>query len=138
MPVSSAPDGLPDEADAAIPDPAPQTLVAPDKPPTASAYSGPHFVLGATGSIFKLGPITVIGREEPSAQIDFDGYPNGKYVSHRHAQITENNGTFYIEDLDSANHTYVNDIRLSSGQSEPLHEGDSVRLGKLELVFHEK
>lgn len=122
----------------AIPDPAPQTLVAPDKPVTASAYSGAHFVLNATGSIFKLGQATLIGREDPTLQIDFDGYPDSKYVSHRHAQVSDNNGTYYIEDMGSANHTYVNEIRLSPGQSQPLHEGDKVRLGRIELLFHEK
>ena len=123
---------------AAIPDPAPQTLVAPDKPVTAPAYSGAHFVLKATGSIFKLGSLTVMGREDPTLQIDFDGYSDSKYISHRHAQVNDNDGTFYIEDLSSANHTYVNDIRLSPGQSQPLHEGDKVRLGEIELLFHEK
>ena len=129
----------PEESEpAAIPDPAPQTLVTPQSPAVAPAYSGVHLVLSSTGSIFKLGSLTVIGREDPTLQIDFDGYPDSKYVSHRHAQISDNNGTFYIEDLGSANHTFVNDIRLSPGQSQPLHEGDKVRVGKIELLFHEK
>lgn len=130
---------VPAESDPAIiPDPAPQSLVTPDQPPGTSAYSGPHLVLKSTGSIFKLGSSTAIGREEPTVQIDFDGYPDGTYISHRHAQISDKNGTLYIEDLGSANHTYVNDIRLSPGQSQPLREGDRVRLGKIELLFHEK
>ncbi len=127
------------ESDAtAIPDPAPQTLVPPPEATNAVVYGGAHFVLDTTGSIFKLGPLTVVGREDATLQIDFDGYPNGQYISHHHAQINENGGMYYIEDLGSANHTYVNDIRLSPGQSQSLHEGDRIRLGKIELLFHEK
>jgi pSer/pThr/pTyr-binding forkhead associated (FHA) protein len=94
-------------------------------------------VLDSTGSIFKLGDATVIGREDASLQIDFDGYPDGKYISHRHAQIVRMNAQYYIEDLGSSNHTWVNDIKLASGQSEPLKDGDKIRFGKIELTFHE-
>ncbi|MFN8531515.1 MAG: FHA domain-containing protein, partial [Anaerolineae bacterium] len=105
--------------------------------PAAIPYVGPHLVLNTTGSIFKLGKAAVIGREDPSLQIDFDGYPNGQYISHRHAQITQINGKFYIEDLGSSNHTFVNDRKLAQGQAEPMDEGDVIRLGKIELTFHE-
>ncbi len=139
LPIASTPTEQPDSPDlSAVPDPSPQMLVAPDIAPAVSAYGAAHFVLNATGSLFKLGATTIIGRADPTAQIDFEGYPNGSYVSHRHAQITDKDGTFYIEDLGSANHTYVNGIRLSPGQSEPLREGDTVRIGKIELLFHEK
>lgn len=131
--VSASPENAPDPA--TIPDPPPQTLVKPESQP-APAYSDVYFTLSATGSIFKLSTLTVIGREDPSAQIDLDGYPDGKFVSHRHAQVMDSEGTYYIEDLNSANHTFVNSIRLSAGQSQPLHDGDTVRLGKIELHFH--
>lgn len=119
-----------------LPAPPPQTLVPSDAPPIAP-YTGPRLILSSTGSIFKLGDATVIGREDASLHIDFDGYPDGKYVSHRHAQIVKMNGKFYLEDLGSSNHTYVNDIKLAQGQAEPLKEGDKVRFGKIELTFHE-
>jgi hypothetical protein len=133
----SLPSSVKVESDA-VPDPAPQTLIQADPPSKAAAYDRAHFVLNMTGSIFKLGALTVIGREDPTLQIDFDGYPGGQYISHRHAQISQNDGAFYIEDLGSSNHTYVNNTRLAVGQSQPLHEGDKVRLGKIELLFHEK
>lgn len=120
----------------AIPDPPPQNLTPADSAPPAP-YTGPHLLLNSTGSIFKLGDAAVIGREDPSLQIDFDGYPDGKYISHRHAQIVKMNEKYYIEDLGSSNHTWVNDIRLAEGQSEPLEEGDKIKLGKIELTFHE-
>jgi len=119
-----------------LPEPAPQNLVPGDAPP-AAPYAGPRLVLNSTGSIFKLGDAAVIGREDATLHIDFDGYPEGKYVSHRHAQIVKMNGKFYLEDLGSSNHTYVNDIKLAEGQAEPLQQGDKVRFGKIELTFHE-
>lgn len=101
-------------------------------------YAGPHLVLNSSGSIFKLGDAAVIGREDPALQIDFEGYPDGQYISHRHAQIVKMNEKYYIEDLGSSNGTWVSDIKLAKGQSEPLEEGDRVKLGKIELTFHEK
>ncbi|HEX2906329.1 MAG TPA: FHA domain-containing protein, partial [Phototrophicaceae bacterium] len=62
---------------------------------------------------------------------------DGKYISHRHAQITQINGKYYLEDLGSSNHTWVNQIKLVPGQAEPLQQGDTVRLGKIELTFYE-
>lgn len=124
-------------ADAApLPPPPPQDLIPQADPPLAP-YEGPHLVLKTTGSIFKLSDAAVIGREDPALQIDFDGYPDGKYISHRHAQITNIGGKYYIEDLGSSNHTYVNGIKLAQGQAEPIDEGDVIKLGKIELVFHE-
>ena len=120
----------------AIPDVPAQDLTPITQPPP-TPYAGPHLVLESTGSIFKLGSAAVIGREDPTLQIDFDGYPDGQYISHRHAQIVKMGEKYYIEDLGSSNHTWVNDIRLAQGQSEPLDEGDRVRLGKIELTFHE-
>lgn len=119
-----------------VPEPPPQVLVPADVP-APTTYAGARLVLDSTGSVFKLGDATIIGREDPMVQIDFDGYEDGKYVSHRHAQIVKNNGAYYIEDLGSSNHTRVNGAKLSAGQSEPLHEGDKIRFGKIELTFHE-
>lgn len=119
-----------------IPEPPPQILV-PSDAPVPAPYTGARLVVDSTGSVFKLGDATVIGREDPTIQIDFDGYTDGKYVSHRHAQIVKHDGGYYIEDLGSSNHTRVNGGKLAAGQAEPLHEGDKVRFGKIELTFHE-
>lgn len=103
---------------------------------STSVFSGPHLILVSTGTVFKLGNAVIIGRANPVAQIDFEGYPEGKYISYQHAQITFVNGAYYLEDMGSSNHTYVNGIKLSQGQAQPLKEGDRVRFAKLELIFH--
>lgn len=122
---------------AAIPAPPPQELVPVQNPPAPAAYAGARLVLEKTGTIFKLGDATLIGREEPAAQIDFDGYEDGKYISHRHAQINKTDGAYYLEDLGSTNATRVNGARLQQGQSQQLKTGDKVRFGKIELTFYE-
>ncbi len=114
-----------------------QDLIPANPPATAAPYTGARLVLQSTGSIFRLSDAAVIGREDPSLQIDLDGYPDGQFISHHHAQVTKINDKFYVEDLGSSNHTWVNDLKLAQGQSEPLKDGDVIRLGKLELTFHQ-
>jgi len=105
--------------------------------PGSMPYAGPRLILDASGTIFKLGDTTLVGRENPDVQIDFDGYPDGQYISHRHAQITKHDTAYYIEDLGSSNHTRVNGAKISVGQAQPLKDGDKIRFGKIELTFHE-
>ena len=100
-------------------------------------YNGPRLELAATGSIFKLGDRVVVGREDPRLEIDLEGYPDAKFISHHHAQLTRVNDQQYVEDLGSSNGTYVNDRKLASGQIEPLAAGDVIRFGKLEMIYRD-
>ncbi|MBE6707694.1 MAG: FHA domain-containing protein [Ruminococcaceae bacterium] len=54
--------------------------------------------------------------------------PNDETISGNHCRISEINGVFFIEDLGSANHTYLNRRRISS--SERIENGDLLRIGK--------
>jgi pSer/pThr/pTyr-binding forkhead associated (FHA) protein len=121
---------------AAVPPPPAQDL-APAEAISPTAYTGARLVLSNGGSIFRLGEKTTIGREDPRLGIDFDGYADSQYVSGMHAQIVQMNGIFYVEDMGSSNHTYVNEKRLVLGQLEPLKTGDKIRFAKLEVTFHE-
>jgi class 3 adenylate cyclase len=53
-------------------------------------------------------------------------------VSRRHAELSLIEGRAYFKDLDSSNHSFVNDRRVELAE---LHDGDRVRLGSLELLF---
>ena len=55
------------------------------------------------------------------------------YVSHRHAVIRRKNNLYVIEDLGSANHTYLNDRELT-GRAY-LKAGDRIRIGTLLFEF---
>jgi len=57
-------------------------------------------------------------------------------VSRQHACIHQNDKGLYVEDMDSTNGTYLNGQRLSSFKVYPLHNGDVLQLGKLEVKIH--
>lgn len=59
-----------------------------------------------------------------------------KGVSRRHARIIQRSGRVYIEDVGSANGTFLNDQRLMPYLPYPLQDGDRVRVGKVELEIH--
>jgi len=54
-------------------------------------------------------------------------------VSRRHANIISRNGVCMLEDLGSANGTYLNGVRLTRPSS--LKRGDQIRVGSTLLVF---
>lgn len=68
--------------------------------------------------------------------IDLDAYDDDAKVSRRHARISRNNGSYFIEDLGSTNGTYINrGRRLLPGNVQILNDGDEVIVGKTFLRF---
>lgn len=57
-------------------------------------------------------------------------------VSHSHASIVTRGNSWYVEDLESTNHTYLNGRKLSPHQEFELNEGDEVKLGNEVFLFH--
>ena len=55
-----------------------------------------------------------------------------KFVSRHHAQITSSEDGCYIEDLNSTNGVFVNDVRI---KKQRLLSGDVISLGIHELVY---
>jgi pSer/pThr/pTyr-binding forkhead associated (FHA) protein len=88
-------------------------------------------VLDASGSrvsTHRLSGTLEIGRD-PSCQIR----PEDTYISQQHARIFDRNGSWVVEDLGSTNGTYLNGAPLTGPQ--PLHPGDSIRIGDSEFTF---
>ena len=80
----------------------------------------------------------VIGRSDPdqSAKPDIDLEAHNAYmmgVSRRHAQILTQNNWISVQDLGSANGTFLNGGRLEEGAQYRLNHGDRLKLGQLEL-----
>lgn len=82
----------------------------------------------------------LIGRKDnqrgiyPDVDLGLDGgYDAG--VSRRHAMISLQNGSYCIEDLASANGTFVNGRRLHPQAPFPIRPGDELKLGTLLLRF---
>lgn len=79
-----------------------------------------------------------LGREDPTHRIfpDIDLTPDGgleKGVSRRHAKIFFQGEECYIEDVGSANGTFLNDRRLTPYLPYPLKTGDQIQIGQLRL-----
>ncbi len=83
---------------------------------------------------------SLIGRMDPNRgirpEVDLSRYDPAARVSRRHAKILAQGSQFFIEDLGSANGTFLNgQLRLSQGKQHPLVSGDEVRLGETTLKF---
>jgi pSer/pThr/pTyr-binding forkhead associated (FHA) protein len=77
-----------------------------------------------------------IGRsDEQPVDIDLDDQePQDRiWSSRQHAQICYENGQLTVEDLKSANHTYVNRIKCEPGNKVSLKVGDIVQIGAVHL-----
>lgn len=58
------------------------------------------------------------------------------YVSKDHFQIVKDEDEYFLEDLNSANGTYLNGERIQD--VVPLKDGDRIRVGNIELLFVNK
>jgi hypothetical protein len=86
---------------------------------------------GATESVVRLesGQALEIGREAGNRLV-----LGGAGISRRHAHIVPDGDGWAIEDLDSANGVWFNDQQVVRAS---LRDGDRIRLGESELVFHD-
>jgi hypothetical protein len=77
-----------------------------------------------------------IGRaDEKPVDIDLDDQeaPDRVWSSRQHALITFEEGKLVIEDLNSANGTFVNRARIYPGQKRDLAVGDVVHIGTVQM-----
>lgn len=59
---------------------------------------------------------------------------NQKTVGRVHCKISQDNGLYYIEDMNSMNGTFVNNKRLIQGQKAIINKGDTIRVSKIEFA----
>ena len=77
-----------------------------------------------------------IGRaDEKPVDIDLEDQepPDRVWCSRQHALITFEEGALVLEDLNSANGTYVNRNRVYPGSKKPLSVGDVIQIGNVQL-----
>jgi len=72
-------------------------------------------------------PVTTVGRHPES-----DMFLDDITVSRRHAEISNEDGSFRIVDMGSLNGTYVNKLRVEEAD---LSSGDEIQIGKFRLIF---
>jgi serine/threonine protein kinase len=74
--------------------------------------------------------VTTIGRTNGN-----DLIISGRTVSRRHARLWFEGGRWYLADMQSANGTLVNNMRLQPNQAVPLNDGDVINLGDEIVLF---
>src|SRR5262249_39337904 len=85
---------------------------------------------GAQPAPIPVGPNPfTIGRDERDCQVVI---PH-RAVSRRHARIVHAQGRYYIEDLKSRNHTFVNDEEVTG--RTVLEPGDRIRISEFLFQF---
>lgn len=57
-------------------------------------------------------------------------------ISRYHFSITHDEQQVYITDLDSANGTFVDGVRLQGNERRPLYGGEEIQVGHLRIVYH--
>lgn len=77
-------------------------------------------------------PVIHIGKPNDRIPPDIDvaGFPNSEIVSRIHADLRIEGNAHYIEDVGSANGTYINNTPLYPGNRHRLQSGDRIALGK--------
>ncbi len=58
-------------------------------------------------------------------------------VSRRHAEVRFTDEAWLVRDLESTNGTYVNGVRISGGDQQPLRPRDIVQFGKVALIVEQ-
>jgi outer membrane biosynthesis protein TonB len=81
----------------------------------------------------------IVGRGNPDGtdpvEVDMTTEAESTTVSRRHARITRANSGFEVEDLGSANQTFLNNEQLTPGRRYLLRKGDVVEFGKVKCTF---
>jgi len=97
---------------------------------------------GMTGRIFPIDwQPAVIGRPHSNPAmnkllaVNLDYLPTSRRVSRRHAQITEENGRYYVESLSTTNPIFLNYENTPLQGKRPLQSGDRIRLGGSNIVL---
>lgn len=73
----------------------------------------------------------VIGKKKEEADYVLEDHS----VSRIHARILEENGSIYLEDLNSTNGTFKNGLRMQPYEKRRLEKNDELCFGKVEFVF---
>jgi len=111
-----------------------------NKRASADRYLGPNSRPVLARLLMKNGPmagrayrfhqdVTTIGRTTGN-----DLVIPGLTVSRRHARLWFANGRWYLEDLQSANGTFVNNVRIY--QAVALNDGDMISFGDEAVIFN--
>jgi hypothetical protein len=114
-------------------------VAIPDPVITELSAAGHQLLHLQTNTTIEIPPqLQIIHLGKPNDQIppdiDVSGFPCAEVVSRVHANIRVEEENYYIEDVGSANGTYINHNILTKGNRHLLRTGDRIGLGKGDLV----
>ncbi len=108
------------------------------------AVTGPRLFIATSGVALSIPLLdeVVVGRTDPMLpqppDVDLQPYGGGSAgVSRHHARFLRRPEGWFLEDLQSTNGTYLNEVRLLPHRPVRLNSGDLVRFGQLTLIFEE-
>lgn len=78
-------------------------------------------------------PVFRLGKEK--SYVDYF-VTNNVAVSRSHADIITRGNQCYVKDLNSKNHTYINDRQIHVQFETEIHDGDKLKLGNEEFIFN--
>lgn len=118
-----------------------EPVLVPEPPPSSDLQSISLVVINSGRRInLEAGENLLVGRKDnqrgifPDVDLGLDGgYDAG--VSRRHAVILSGGQGYLLEDLASANGTFVNGRRLPPQSPTPISHGDELKFGTLILRF---
>ncbi len=118
-----------------------EASVVPASSSTASRHRT-HRLVTDTGEEFFLSAEneTTVGRIDPVTgirpDIDLAHLDNQRSVSRRHSKITRTGSSFFVvEEIGTMNGTFVNGVRIQTGQPVTIKDGDRLRFGLVDLTF---
>lgn len=109
-----------------------------------TAIRGPQLFIATSGIALSIPYMdeVLIGRRDPllpqPPNVDLEPYGGGSAgVSRHHARFLRRDQGWFLEDLQSTNGTYVNEVRLLPHHPVQIRSGDLIRFAQLTLVFEE-
>lgn len=128
----SKPDEPPTDVDDRRDEPVPRR-----RPPERRGGSAPRVYATiercSTGEVYAIKQDEIlIGKDRLGADIYIDGNPA---VSRRHALISQRAGRFFITDVGSLNHTFVNGRELRAEQEFEIRDGSRLCLADENFIF---
>ncbi|MDL2717503.1 MAG: cyclic nucleotide-binding domain-containing protein [Acidobacteriota bacterium] len=130
------------EVQAAASAPAKPAAKAATKTPAAKAGASPRSLVPPGGAPIPLPDKDDVGLGRFDSvsglapDIELGPFDTKKLTSRRHARLVRENGeTFVLEEIGTANGTFVNGTRIVTGVKTRVVDGDTLRFGGVDLVY---
>lgn len=93
----------------------------------------PKLIRTSTAEVIEIDKDTFNLGRDPKALLDY--VINDGRISRRHASIIYKNGSYYLADRGSRNHTFLNGRMLGENEEAVINSGDVIRLASEEFTF---